>query len=45
MIAKQTFKPAPTPPKSGLAQARARLSSSRLVENRGRVTQMIGLVI
>ena len=45
MMTKQTFKPAPVPAKSGLAQARARLSGTRLVENRGRVTQMIGLVI
>ena len=29
----------------GLAQARSRLSGTRLVQNRGRVTQMIGLVI
>ena len=30
---------------SGVAKVRSRLSSSRLVQNRGRVTQMIGLVI
>ena len=30
---------------SSLAKVRARLSGKRLVENRGRVTQMIGLVI
>ena len=30
---------------SGLAKVRSRLSSTRLVQNRGRVTQMIGLVI
>lgn len=29
----------------GVSQARARLENSRLVQNRGRVTQMIGLVI
>jgi flagellum-specific ATP synthase len=48
MIEKQTIESArrpAAPAKSGLAQARARLSSTRLVENRGRVTQMIGLVI
>ena len=30
---------------SGLAKVRSRLSGTRLVQNRGRVTQMIGLVI
>ena len=30
---------------ASLAKVRARLSGKRLVENRGRVTQMIGLVI
>ena len=30
---------------SGVAKVRSRLSGSRLVQNRGRVTQMIGLVI
>ena len=29
----------------GVRQIRSRLSNTRLVENRGRVTQMIGLVI
>ncbi|MSR42751.1 MAG: FliI/YscN family ATPase [Pedosphaera sp.] len=32
-------------PPSSIQQARSRLLTSRLVENRGRVTQMIGLVI
>jgi len=44
MIAKDTAQ-SPRAAKPGLAQVRSRLTGSRLVENRGRVTQMIGLVI
>ena len=43
MIASDTVEPSSVA--KGLAQARSRLSDTRLVQNRGRVTQMIGLVI
>ena len=43
MIASDTVEPSNAT--KGLAQARSRLSGTRLVQNRGRVTQMIGLVI
>ena len=43
MIASDTVEPSSAA--KGLAQARSRLSDTRLVQNRGRVTQMIGLVI
>ena len=45
MIAKDTIENPPSNVKPGLSRARLRLSGTRLVQNRGRVTQMIGLVI
>jgi flagellum-specific ATP synthase len=45
MIPKDTIENPRSSAKLGLAQARSRLSGTRLVQNRGRVTQMIGLVI
>ena len=45
MIAKDIIENPRSTVKPGLAQARSRLSGTRLVQNRGRVTQMIGLVI
>ncbi len=45
MISKDTIENPRSAAKLGLAQARSRLSGTRLVQNRGRVTQMIGLVI
>ena len=45
MSAEETIQNPRTGPASGLAKVRSRLSNTRLVQNRGRVTQMIGLVI
>ena len=45
MIGKDTIENPRSTAKPRLAQARSRLSGTRLVQNRGRVTQMIGLVI
>ena len=45
MIAKDTANRTRATTKPGVAAVRSRLSDTRLVQNRGRVTQMIGLVI
>lgn len=45
MIAKDTANRTRATTKLGVAAVRSRLSDTRLVQNRGRVTQMIGLVI